>query len=377
MKKLNGVTRLIMPVIVLILLLSASGCTSGEKWDFTFGHRFFQLAQTTPEEWAEELRASYPEGAEDVSVRFGRVTVSCRNRSSRNEWRVCAGNMLYEMDQEFASVPGHCRIDYEYGVFTYLKFCLDTQTCEAVDEELIRQAKMWCLCGQILHAETKDADLVDVPVEIVDSHPVSLEYLIEYSNLGAGDLEGIDHEAFLQYHGVHTDNIGEFQRNWFSKMLDHYKFVLEEERWAETAVDYQYLFDQAEGRLSPDDLGSIDVIYYSYAEGTYYESVVIDYSTGKVYFSDDKIDDRDVIAHTGDGDREWLRDVLEQSGITEWQNEYDGTSEGTTGHFGMSFAFRLSDGRCVSYTADGVLGYKPSGMFLLYDALSGRYYTAD
>lgn len=193
------------------------------------------------------------------------------------------------------------------------------------------------------------------PEEIGD--PVPMEYILSNTDLTEADFEGVDYEAFMNEMELGTANIDE-HLHLVPRVLEFYKEKLERERLYGPYIDYSVIYQQAEGRLKEEDFENIEVIICNDYDGSFSRTVVIDLTSGKVYagIGDflERCDDSRVTAELTQDDREWLIRTLSESGITSWRTRYKGTNACTTGYAGKSVAFRLSDGRCVSYSSSGV-----------------------
>ena len=178
------------------------------------------------------------------------------------------------------------------------------------------------------------------------------EYLIAHSNLTEEDLNGLDFDDFVAFFELTPEMLEKYDAKALLRMY------LEELQKAPT-TDYTELFTHAAGKLTEQDLDGIRVMIWEYHESDYNAFMVIDLEKGKVYQglgnSLDAVDESSFAADWKEGDEVFLREVLTASGITAWNNEYIGTSEGTTGHLAWAIGFRLADGRCVSYRGRGVL----------------------
>ena len=201
---------------------------------------------------------------------------------------------------------------------------------------------------------------------VTDSQPVTLEYILSHTDLTAEDFSGIDFNDFTKKMEINSSNIDEYI-NYIPRLLQFYKKDLV----AEKPRDFSYIYDEADGKLSESDLDKLDIMLLEYHESDFNQYMVIEFSSGNVYMSM-----KDIISTCYEGnkvatltqeDREWIREALITNEVASWDNEYKGTSQGTTGHFAVGYAFRLTDGRCVSYVASGV---RNSGMHAGMNLLS-------
>lgn len=207
--------------------------------------------------------------------------------------------------------------------------------------------------------------------------PVPMEYILSNTDLTAEDFEGVDYEAFMNEMELGTANVDE-HLHLIPSSLEYYKKKLERERLYGPYIDYSVIPQQAKGRLNEEDIDNIEVIICGDYDGDFNQTLVIDFTTGKVYsgMGDflDRCDDSCVTAHLTDDDREWLISTFSESNITSWRRRYNGTNACTTGYAGTSFAFRLTDGRCVSYSSSGVrFSGRPAEMGLLCRELFERF----
>ncbi|MBE6753637.1 MAG: hypothetical protein E7559_04700 [Ruminococcaceae bacterium] len=207
--------------------------------------------------------------------------------------------------------------------------------------------------------------------------PVPMEYILSNTDLTAEDFEGVDYEAFMNEMGYGTENIDEHLR-LVPRLLAFYKEDMEKERLYGPDIDYSVIYYQAEGTLKEEDLDNIEVIICNDYDGDLSRTVVIDLTTDKVYagIGDfiSRCNDSCVTAKVTQGDREWLSDTISDSGITSWKRRYKGTNACTTGYAGTSIAFRLNDGRCVSYSSSGVrFSGMPAEMSILCRDIMNRF----
>lgn len=185
--------------------------------------------------------------------------------------------------------------------------------------------------------------------------PVPMEYVLSNTDLTEADFEGIDFDAFMNRYGLHTANIDE-NLNLIPDLVIFYR----EELAKGPVVDYSVIYEGAEGTLSEADLNNLEVMLWDYHEGNLNQYMVMDFTTGNVYYSyfEDAIDScsSDYLVTTlSEQELDGIKTLLLKNGIIEWENDYTGTNEGTTGQHSIGFAFRLTDGRCVSYSASGAI----------------------
>ena len=209
-------------------------------------------------------------------------------------------------------------------------------------------------CGRAPAADqqpTKKPQATTAPQE-EKAMKLTKEYLIEHSALTEDDLAGVDIDAFAAYFELTPENLDQYDA---SALLRMYKESLEEPE----RIDYTPLFAAASGVLTEEDFADIRVLAWEYHEGTYNAAMVIDRDRGAVYYGVglflDRVEESSRLADWKEDDLGFLAEALRESGICSWQNEYRGTSEGTTGHFAWAIAAKLDSGRCVSYSGEGVL----------------------
>ena len=181
---------------------------------------------------------------------------------------------------------------------------------------------------------------------------VTKEYLIEHSTLTEADFEGVDFDDFAAHCGLSLELLEEYAPEL---LLGLYKAELA----AEPTVDYTPLYEAAEGRVGEDELPEVETLLWEYHEGTYNDCMVVDRAKGAVYYDIgyflDACGESRRVADFGEEDAAFLLETLRESGIASWQNEYEGTSEGTTGHFSWAVCLKLSDGRSFLYRGGGVM----------------------
>ncbi|MBE6753638.1 MAG: hypothetical protein E7559_04705 [Ruminococcaceae bacterium] len=204
--------------------------------------------------------------------------------------------------------------------------------------------------------------------------PVPMEYIISNTDLTAEDFVGIDYDAFMNRYGLHSANIDE-NLNLVPDLLVFYR----EEMAQAPSVDYSVIYENASGTLSEADIDSVEIMLWDYHEGNLNRYMVMDFTTGNVYYSyyEDVIDrctDEYFVTALSPQELNSIRTQLLENSITQWENDYTGTSEETTGHHSVGFAFRLTDGRCINYSASGVVNPDmPVQMELLSQVFIDRF----
>lgn len=350
--------RLAVVLLAALLIIITAGC-SDESSDYTlnvtFGPRFMKIAQTTPEEWCEYLKESGPDFLGEITI-TGKgqwKSVNLVDYDGSAKWVYFAKQKLEELKEEFPTAPERCKMyigtDYESIEFYY-----DHSVSPQIDEDILREAKTWCAFMQIVYLNSSNAELVDVRVDTTDCHRITIEDVLAASDLTEEDFAGIDPKDFFDTYEIFSHNYEE-NLNLFPDLLMFYR----EDMKKLPTVDYSAVYALAYGTLAEEDLDNIEIMIFESHEDIENKYVIIDFSENKVYSSrhSEMIEccsDSYLTSTLTQADREWIREVLAESGITSWKNRYIGTSEGTTGHFGIGFDFRLTDGRCVSYSAGGV-----------------------
>ncbi len=177
------------------------------------------------------------------------------------------------------------------------------------------------------------------------------EYVIANSELTEADFEGVDFDAFVAYFELTPERLEEYDP---AMLLGLYKQAMAQE----PTVDYSALYAEAEGTLSREELEHVVLLVWELHKGNENRCMVIDRETGAVYYGQgcflDAVGESMRIADFTEEDAAFLTRALEESGITGWENEYKGSSEGTTGLYEWAVGIRLEDGRCVRYSGSGV-----------------------
>ena len=211
-----------------------------------------------------------------------------------------------------------------------------------------------CACGAKPGQEAApDGRQTEQQTERQEAEPMEItkEYLIAHSSLTEEDFEDVDFDDFAASCGLSAELLEKYAPEL---LLGLYKA----ERDAEPTVDYSPIYANAEGRIGEAELDAVEVLVWEYHEGSYNDCMVVDRATGAVYYGEgwflDEVGESKRVSGFGEEDAAFLRETLKKSGIASWQNEYRGSSEGTTGHFGWVVALRLRDGRCFRYEGGGV-----------------------
>ena len=200
---------------------------------------------------------------------------------------------------------------------------------------------------------------------------LTLEYVLENSSLTAADFEGVDFEAFVAEYELTEDSLKEYD---IAAVLALYKRSLN----VPASVDYTEIFDKAAGTLTEEDLPKVTTVVWERRQGNGNITMVIDGDAGVVYsgygaFLDNCTEDEKVAEIAGDA-MEKLRQLLKDSGITQWNNSYIGTNEGTTETASWDLGIRLDDGRCFHYNGRGVLDSQtPEALYTLLNSLAEQF----
>lgn len=177
------------------------------------------------------------------------------------------------------------------------------------------------------------------------------ESIIAHTDLTEEDFEGVDFDAFVAYFNLTPERLAEYDP---VMLLNLYKEAMAQE----TTRDYTGILEKAGGTLSPEDLDQVSVLIWEYHSGNANSSMVIDRESGAVYYGDGSflsaVGESKRIADFSEEDAAFLCEALAESGITEWENEYLGSNEGTTGLYEWTIALQLADGRCICYHGSGV-----------------------
>jgi len=185
-----------------------------------------------------------------------------------------------------------------------------------------------------------------------DSTMVTKEYIIEHSELTEADFEGIDFDDFVSHYKLTPERLEKYDP---VLLLALYKETMSREPTA----DYTVIYAAAEGTIRAEEFDDIAVLIWEYHSGNYNSCMVIDKKAGAVYYGLGNF-----LAECGESrrvsdfreeDSVFLKELLTESGISEWKTEYEGTSEGTTGSYSWAVGIKLNDDRCFCYSGYGVL----------------------
>ena len=201
-----------------------------------------------------------------------------------------------------------------------------------------------------------------------DPMELTLEYVLNNSDLTAADFEGVDFADFVAQYELTQESLEEYD---IAAVLAMYKRGLAEPE----AVDYTVIFDKAEGTLKEEDLSRVTTVVWEQREGNGNITMVIDGETGVVYYGyGDFLESCTEDVKTGEvtgEDLAFVRQALSDSGITGWNESYIGTNEGTTETASWDLGIRLEDGRCFHYNGRGVLDSgTPQQLYTLLDTLA-------
>ncbi len=197
------------------------------------------------------------------------------------------------------------------------------------------------------------------------------EYVIAHSKLTEADFEGVDFKDFVTRFALTPERLEQYEP---TMLLGLYRNMLKRE----PTVDYTGLYRLAQGKLDEKDLKAVETLIWEFHSGSYNSAMVIDGKGGAVYYGQgcflNACGESKRVADFGREDAAFLEKALRESGICTWEEEYNGTDEGTTGSFGWAIGIRLQDGRCVRYSGHGVRNSgTPETMRPLLKALIGRF----
>jgi len=375
--RIRKVLRAAALFLVIVSTLIFAGCESFSSpvpegaWSVVFGSNFMDAAQTTPEEWAAYLEERGPDYIGSIEVSGSKVRLV--DNDGYSKWAYWAEQELAALKSEFTSVPERCSVEY-WDSYTLPTFYYDHSVYPEVDENILRRAKTWCAFMRLAYYGDSDSTLDDIQVQNIDCHRITVEDVMAISDLTEEDFAGIDPVDFFDTMGIYSHNLEE-DINLIPRLLEFYREDLD----TVPGINYELIYTMAYGRLTEEDIDNVEVVLCSYHDGSYNEYIAIDLVTGNVYssmrdFFDNCTDSYLSCRLTPEG-KQWVKDLLIHYKVASWGNRYEGTSEGTTGHFGVSFAFRLADGHCVKYGAGGVMNSgMPREMPALQQTLSEQFF---
>jgi hypothetical protein len=221
-----------------------------------------------------------------------------------------------------------------------------------------------CACGGGQPQET-------IKPEGEAAMPLTMEYVLAHSDLTEADFAGVDFADFVAAYELTEADLEEYD---LSALLSMYR----EEQSLENTEDYTVLYQEKNAELGEADLEHVVTLIWELHDGTRNTGMVIDGDKNAVYYGEGE-----VLSACGESlraadltaeDLGFVRAALRDAGAAEWQTEYKGTSEGTTGHFAWALAVRLDDGRTAHWSGSGVLGSSaPDTLRGLLEQLTERF----
>jgi hypothetical protein len=178
------------------------------------------------------------------------------------------------------------------------------------------------------------------------------EYMIEQCQLTDEDFDGIDFDDFVSYFDLTVDNLKEFDSK---SLLSLYRA----DREAGEKTDYTEIYQQASGKLLDEDIPHISIVLWETHIDNRNLCFAADFEKMILYGGEgyclNNCRESDKLAELTEDDRIFVINTVTECGIVGWENRYEGTNEGTTGHFSWAIGFRLDSGKCVDYSGTGVL----------------------
>ena len=199
---------------------------------------------------------------------------------------------------------------------------------------------------------------------------LTLEYIVNHTELTAADFEGIDFEDFVQTFALTTDNLEEY---YLPDLIKLYRV-----KQADKFTDYSKVFASAAGVLESEELSDIQVIVWELHDGNYNRYMVIDFEAAAVYYSDMDIihscRESNKVHDLTDEDRAFVAKALTESEIVQWGNSYIGTNDNAYGQFSWSIGFELTDGSCIAYSGRGNQNQNaPFSLIPLFSTLTDQF----
>lgn len=184
---------------------------------------------------------------------------------------------------------------------------------------------------------------------MANTDKLTLEYIVNHTELTAADFEGIDFEDFVQTFALTTDNLEEY---YLPDLIKLYRA-----KQADIFTDYSEVFASATGALEAADLSDIQVMVWELHDGNSNRYMIIDFEAAAVYYSEMDIirscRESDKVHNLTDEDRAFVAKALTESEIVQWGNSFIGTNDNAHGQFAWSIGFRLTDGSCIAYNGRG------------------------
>lgn len=188
---------------------------------------------------------------------------------------------------------------------------------------------------------------------------VSIEYLLANSTLEEEDFKGISIEDFIKRYELTEEAVADV---YMEPLLERYRQELQRE--LNEYPDYSYLrtSDNQMNKLNEEDIENIHVVAFYYTSGTYQESLLFDFQN-KVGYLGETIDllESEITEYTdqvelSDDEIQEVGNILQQTGVPDWNLSYEGQNEETTGSFGWNLYIELNDGSIIQYAGKGVIG---------------------
>lgn len=205
---------------------------------------------------------------------------------------------------------------------------------------------------------------------MANTDKLTLEYIVNHTELTAADFEGIDFEDFVQTFALTTDNLEEY---YLPDLIKLYRA-----KQADKFTDYSEILTSATGTLEAADLSDIQVMVWELHDGNSNRYMVIDFEAAAVYCSEMDIihscRESDKVHDLTDEDRAFVEKALTESEIVQWENSYIGTNDNVHGQFSWSIGFRLTDESCIAYNGRGIQNQNaPSSLIPLFSTLMDQF----
>lgn len=199
---------------------------------------------------------------------------------------------------------------------------------------------------------------------------LTLEYIVNHTELTDADFEGIDFENFVQTFALTTDNLEEY---YLPDLIKLYRA-----KQADIFTDYSEILASATGTLEATALSDIQVIVWELHDGNYNRYMVIDFEAAAVYYSEMDIihscRESNKVHDLTDEDCAFVAKALTESEIVQWGNSYIGTNDNAHGQFSWSIGFELTDGSCIAYNGRGNQNQDaPFSLIPLFSTLTDQF----
>ena len=201
--------------------------------------------------------------------------------------------------------------------------------------------------------------------------PLTMEYVLAHSELTEADFDGVNFADFVAAYELTEADLENYN---IASLLAMYR----EEQSLEPTEDYTVLYREENAKLSAEDLDHVVTMIWELHDGNRNLGMVVDGEKKAVYYGEGDVLSRCAeslrVADLTAEDLTFVCDTLKNAGAADWQNEYNGTSEGTTGHFAWAIGVRLDDGRTAYWSGSGVLGENaPTGLRDLLRQFTARF----